>query len=204
MLRRSHCSRSVLLNVLPVQTTLAIPLGTDWTNSTVAIQSIEKGPQVPSLAVPSLWQYAYGNVLYADFSGGPSFAQNVSEIPGFSLWAFTPHGSGSVTWANITTSDDSNNILQNYTRQSGGLQSYSPTSAYVLGGVALDGTWLPGLVEFNFASQQFTNHSTLADAPDLVGINKGVMQYVPSFGPQGLFVVSTINVLAINDNNVSR
>ena len=57
------------------------------------------------------------------------------------------------------------------------------TAAKVSGEVAL-----PGLVQFNMTTKTFSNSS--ADGYQVNGTaERGVMHYVPSFGPNGLFLV---------------
>ncbi|KAK4694275.1 hypothetical protein P7C71_g3275, partial [Lecanoromycetidae sp. Uapishka_2] len=170
-------------------TTLSLDLSKNWTNSTVTLNSITKPSGVPNLDVPSLWYHAAENVLYTGFTGEHVINQNDSDLPSLSLWALKPDNSGGGTWTEAINADNAS-AWGSLVYVSGGLQSYDSNSAYVLGGVAdLSGVWVPGLVEFDMSLRNFTNHSTSTTrAQDLDGINKGALVYVPSFGPQGLYV----------------
>jgi hypothetical protein len=99
-----------------------------------------------------------------------------------------PDNAGSGTWTEVI---DANNASAwgNLVCTSGGMQSYDDESAYVLGGVAdQSGVWVPGMVEFDMTLRNFTNHSTSSTtSSDLSGINKVSLQYVPWFGPQGIY-----------------
>jgi len=128
-------------------------------------------------------------VLYAGYTGEAATNQNGSNLPDLSLWALKPDNAGSGTWTQAT---DANNVSawSSLVYTSGGMQGYDANSAYVLGGVADEsGVWVPGMVEFDMRTRNFTNHSTSSSTvSDLNGINKGALQYVPSFGPQGIYV----------------
>lgn len=175
----------------PASTTLSLDLSKDWTNSTVTLTSIPKPNGFPTLDVPSLWYHAAEDILYTGFTGEPATNQNASDIPNLSLWALKPDNAGSGTWTEVIDADNTS-AWGSLVYASGGLQGFDDDSAYVLGGVAdKSGVWIPGLVEFDMTLQNFTNHSTsvYTASQDLSGINKGVFQYVPSFGPQGIYVV---------------
>ena len=79
-------------------------------------------------------------------------------------------------------------------RPSLGLMAFGSDSAWVLGGSDrpndLTGpqNLLPGMVEFDMISRSFAN-LTASNTNDTGGVVKGAMQYIPSFGPEGLFVI---------------
>ena len=80
-----------------------------------------------------------------------------------------------------------------------GLQAYGAGQALVLGGFADDQTSprtsnlssyiaLPGLVEFDLETKEFTNSSAAGYSGNGTA-ERGRMEYVPAFGPKGVFVV---------------
>ena len=79
-------------------------------------------------------------------------------------------------------------------RTNRGYQAYGNGSAYVLGGYNffLSGSYIyPGMIKFDMSSQVFSNISseTGATSPSGHPGEYGGMQYVPTFGSNGVFVV---------------
>lgn len=69
--------------------------------------------------------------------------------------------------------------------------AFGPNSALVLGGITSEWvgtvTPVPGMVQFDMASQSFSN-SSVQCCNATGGIFKGALQYVPSFGVEGMYI----------------
>lgn len=69
--------------------------------------------------------------------------------------------------------------------------AFGPNSALVLGGVVSEWvstvTLIPGMVQFDMASQSFFN-SSVQCCNAIGGIYKGALEYVPSFGVEGIYI----------------
>ena len=182
-------------------TLLSIDLSQSWTNSTVNIRSTSKPSGVPNLVSPSLWYSEKQNLLYFGFTGRISSfpAGDSMPVDDLSLWSLKPDGSGAGTWNSITSENDTTDGFHGISRPFAPLQAFGGEMALILGGMANEGTQpeylgnygqvaLPGLVTFDMESNTFTNTT----ASDIYGGNglaiNGVLQYVPTFGPQGVFV----------------
>ena len=180
----------VLTSGVTASTLLSIGLSQNWTNATVVFQSTPKSDGVPNLDGPSLWYHSQEDLLYSGFTGTNTSFGAPRDLPPLSLWTFQPDGAGSGTWNEIinTTSP----VWDSSTRPIYPLQAYDSNSAWVLGGNNLPNeTPTPigeNIVQFDMLSQTFQN-SSVQCCNATKGIAAGVMQYVPSFGPEGLFVV---------------
>ncbi|KAL8933432.1 MAG: hypothetical protein Q9216_006367, partial [Gyalolechia sp. 2 TL-2023] len=121
------------------------------------------------------------------------FGDAPSPLP-LSLWSFKPDGTGSGTWNEEIPPNDSR--LNGLKRCDDGYVGSGGNAALVLGGVVSDMTDpqtsdvydIPGLVKFNMTTQEFTNSSATAFTLNGTG-RAGQMHYVPSFGPQGIFLI---------------
>ena len=69
--------------------------------------------------------------------------------------------------------------------------AFGSNSALVLGGVVsewvVSDTLMPGMVQFDMTSQSFSNSSAQC-CNATGGIFKGALQYVPSFGVEGIYI----------------
>ena len=69
--------------------------------------------------------------------------------------------------------------------------AFGSDSAWVLGGVISEWTapktLIPGMVQFDMASRSFSN-SSVQCCNATRSIYKGALQYVPSFGPEGIYI----------------
>lgn len=189
-----RCYERTLTTVL-ASTMLAIDLSQDWTNTTVTLRSIIKPSGVPTLSFGSLWYDEPENTLYTGFAGQPSMFNSDPSLPTISIWAFKPDGFGSGTWTQALRANEA--TLRPISQPVGALMAYGPHSAWALGGRAanedafalhLPGTPQSGLVNFDFRSKTFTNTSA-SDYNSSGTALHGAMQYVPSFGPEGVVVV---------------
>lgn len=165
--------------------TIAIDLSIDWdTTSVNATKVTNRTTAMSPMRRPDLYYDPTKNLVYSlggdpyQINGNPfNYSQPVQ------LWAFEPQSDGSVTWA----------LEQGVTTQSfplttnvvGGLTATSSTGHFNLGGymdVLPKTVALSSMVNFNFASQSWTNqtieqHFLLGEA-----------QYVPNFGEEGIIL----------------
>ena len=109
------------------------------------------------------------------------------------MWTFQPDNLGSGTWNQIISS--SAPVWDTIVRTDRGYQAYGNGSAYVLGGYNSSLTGYnyiyPGMIKFDMATQTFYNISseTGATSPSGHPGEYGGMQYVPTFGSNGVFVL---------------
>ncbi|KAL9585505.1 MAG: hypothetical protein Q9212_001489 [Teloschistes hypoglaucus] len=175
-------------------TTLSIDLSQDWRNDTVLLKSTNKPSGAPLLSSPSFWYDARKDVFYSGFAGRTSPWGDKPSTPPLSLWSFKPDGLGGGTWTEAIADNDP--IWKNLTRPFDGYLASGVDKALVFGGAAnrdtdpqlskiIDQISLPGLVEFDFTTKKFTNSSTNIFGGEATS---GQMHYVPSFGPDGVFL----------------
>ena len=175
-------------------TILSIDLSQNWVNATVVIHSTTKPNGVPNLNYGALWYDESTEVLYTGYTGTSSSfdVDSYPPPPPESIWTFKPDNLGSGTWNQTISSNAS--VWNTIMRMNRGYQAYGNGSAYVLGGTAqLRGNNIlyPGMIKFDMSSQVFSNISseTGATSPSGKPSWNGAMQYVPPFGPDGVFVV---------------
>ncbi|KAL8643154.1 MAG: hypothetical protein Q9228_000216 [Teloschistes exilis] len=175
-------------------TTLSIDLSQDWVNDTVILKSTNKPSGAPLLSSPSFWYDAGRDVFYSGFAGRVSPWGDRPSTPPLSLWSFKPDGLGGGTWTEEIADNDP--IWKNLTRPFDGYLASGGDKALVFGGAAnrdtdpnlskiINQISLPGLVEFDFTTKKFTNSSTKIFGGEATS---GQMHYVPSFGPDGVFL----------------
>ncbi|KAL9590882.1 MAG: hypothetical protein Q9203_000339 [Teloschistes exilis] len=175
-------------------TTLSIDLSQDWVNDTVILKSTNKPSGAPLLSSPSFWYDAGRDVFYSGFAGRVSPWGDRPSTPPLSLWSFKPDGLGGGTWTEEIADNDP--IWKNLTRPFDGYLASGGDKALVLGGAAnrdidpnlskiINQISLPGLVEFDFTTKKFTKSSTKIFGGEATS---GQMHYVPSFGPDGVFL----------------
>ena len=181
----------IMTSDFTASTLLSIDLSQNWTNSTVVFQSTLKPDGVPNLDGPSLWYHDQEDMLYVGFTGSnDSFTDEPRDLPPLSLWTFRPDGAGSGFWNEIINANSSMwGLLKRPTHP---LQAHGSDSAWVLGGNYWTGVgWTligESMVHFDMRSRTFEN-LTVQCCDATKGVVSGAMQYVPSFGPEGLFVV---------------
>lgn len=154
------------------------------------LQSTAKPAGLPSYDYPSLWYYDAEDLLYTGFTGTSSGIGVQPSYP-LSLWSFKPDGTGSGAWNQVISPNSS--VWEPLTRPAASLMAYSPSTALILGGdrayaePVSPQTLMSTAVHFDMESLSFTNGSAQSfNATG--GIERGGMQFVPSFGPQGLFI----------------
>lgn len=193
---RLQCSIIEAQSQPKATTILSIDLSQNWVNATVPIHSTSKPSGVPNLCDGSLWYDESTQLLYTGYTGtSSSFGADrfdANSTPPESIWTFKPDNLGSGTWNQTISSNAS--VWNTIKRTNRGYQAYGNGSAYVVGGsnVPLSGGYLyPGMIEFDMSSQVFTNISsgTGATSPSGNPAQYGAMQYVPPFGPNGVFVI---------------
>ncbi|KAI4115378.1 MAG: hypothetical protein LQ345_004014 [Seirophora villosa] len=176
-------------------TTLSIDLSQEWTNDTVVLKTTSKPPGAPELSAPIFAYDEQNDVFYSGFAGRVSEYGDQPDPPPFGLWSFKPDGAGGGTWDRVLSGNDS--AVDGLTRPVNGFHAFGGGSALVFGGVATDQTSpeteqtrsnipLPGNLQLDMAARKLTNHSGNDDSPILAVL--GQMHYVPSFGPNGVFV----------------
>ncbi|KAL8958423.1 MAG: hypothetical protein Q9183_005839, partial [Haloplaca sp. 2 TL-2023] len=190
--------------------TLSIDLSQDWVNDTVVFHSSNKPTAAPSLSSSDLWYDEKNNLFYSGFNGRVSFFGDEPEAPPLSLWSFKLDGIGGGTWSEEIAADDP--IWNNLTRTFRGSIASGVNNALVLSGAENHQTSLrtwnatkdipvPGLVKFDFETKTFTNSSF--ELPTATGpVAGGQMNYIPSFGPNGLFLAMGGANQTNNDNLV--
>ncbi|KAL8727103.1 MAG: hypothetical protein Q9166_006290 [cf. Caloplaca sp. 2 TL-2023] len=152
--------------------------------------------RAPKLSYASLWYDETNDIFYSGTIGRVSYFDS-PDPPPLSLWSFKPDGTGSGTWKEEIPAG--NPIWDNLTRTTYGYQASGGNTALVLGGVATSmtspeteniprDTLQPGLVEFDMTTRQFTNSSAQGFNANGTG-SQGQMHFVPSFGPNGLFLI---------------
>lgn len=146
---------------------------------------------------PSLWYHEQEDLLYSGFAGRVSGFGDAPLPSPFSLWSFKPDGTGSGSWTEVI--DSGSAVWDSITRPCQPMMAFGPDSAYMLGGFESSQTALsaanvtqniplPGLMQFNLKTKKFLN-STAGGYSFNGTAEKGAMHYVPSFGPDGLFIV---------------
>jgi hypothetical protein len=152
----------------------------------VTIQSTAKPSGVPILDFGSLWCNETGGNLITGFAGGQSPLNN-APLPELSLWSFDPDNNGGGSWNEVLSSD--NAAWKNLQRPLNGLKAAGGGKGYVLGGCnATNGIPLPGIVSIDLTNLTITNSSAAGYNANGTA-ELGELHYVPSFGPQGVFVI---------------
>lgn len=121
------------------------------------------------------------------FAGGPSGFPNAPALPALSLWSFTPDNNGGGAWDEVLSSDAA--AWKHLQRPVNGLMASGGGKGYVLGGYNVtNGIPLPGIVSLDLTNLTFTNSSAAGYNTNGTA-ELGELQYVPAFGPDGVFVI---------------
>ena len=144
-----------------------------------------------SLNSPSLWYHEPEGLLYSGFAGWQSkFMEEEIDMNNISIWTFASNGTGSGAWKDIIPSGSA--ALASLNRPNQAFQAFGDDSAWVLGGSDsfMPGgyPYLPSIVHFNMSSRKFENMSAPAYMIAQGAVDNGILLYVPSFGPKGLFI----------------
>ncbi|KAL8828904.1 MAG: hypothetical protein Q9170_006403 [Blastenia crenularia] len=175
-------------------TILSIDLSQNWVNNTVVFYSTSKPTNAPELSSTSSLFYDEGEgVFYTGLIGRISKFGGSLSPPPLSLWLFKPEGDGSGPWNEKIAAVDAR--LSDLKRSDSAYVASGRGIALMLGGRLTDQTdnrttgidQIPGVVELNMTSQEFTISSVVGFTAN--GTRRfGRMQYVPSLGPEGLFM----------------
>ncbi|KAK3996607.1 hypothetical protein QBC44DRAFT_231332 [Cladorrhinum sp. PSN332] len=185
-----------------VNSTLSIDMSHSWSSSNVSIRTIPKPPQMQDRSVPSIWTDAARGEYY--LWGGASQAGSKSKlgVEKDKTYKFTTDGSGGGSWS-LDDSVPSDKQTPRLLRTQHAAYASTPRSAFAIGGIAtsfgdvsmanngnpgIQRQAVPGMIEFDFDSRQFTN---LTDAPiagsSIIGAQA---EYIPNFGESnGLVIV---------------
>lgn len=195
-----------LMNRGPANTTIAIDLSNDWTNSSLTFVTTTRPAASLAENYQTLWWSKRDNSIYC-FGGERSFAADVvgRVTPQNSVWKFVPNDQGGGEWQAALGPTSDLPFPSNMTRPASGASAASPQNGYYLGGFASFGTDpkvnlplnvnqpLPGLLSFDFETLTWSNtsdggfvaSSALIDAR----VPSGAMQFVPAFGVDGVLLV---------------
>ncbi|KAJ5046758.1 uncharacterized protein L3040_003988 [Drepanopeziza brunnea f. sp. 'multigermtubi'] len=183
--------------ILYATTTLSIDISKSWVNSSVVINSYSKPSGVPCLDDGSLWYSEKENSLILGFSGAAARFNTPAPWP-LGLWSFKLDSQGGGIWSRKTAATSAI-TSKSLTRPYQALSAFGGDSAFTLGGYEnsrsspatknlTDSRPVPGIVQYNMATGTFTNSS--ASGYNFNGTaERGVLHYVPSFGPQGIYVI---------------
>ena len=191
----------------------AIDLSSDWTNSTVVVQTIAKPSNVPDLVKAGLWYDNQSNIVYSGFAGRQSYINNeTGSLPEYPLgiWSNVPDGVDNTTFNTAIASTDA--LWQSLIRPCSGLISYGGGKGYVLGGSSAPDIRddsvpaISGMLEFDFVQKTLVNTS-IDGSLFAGGIHMGGMVYAPNLGTDGLLVVvggedSNLNLLPMNNVSI--
>lgn len=115
------------------------------------------------------------------------------QILPITLWAFKPDTFGNGIWTNVSNWTSTSRRLN---RPADSLQAFSGDFAWSLGGydetpdgpTGLEKVVIPGMIRFNMSSRSLENISSTEYTYNGGAVANGAMHFVPSFGPDGIFV----------------
>ena len=169
---------------MPVNETLTINLSRSWNISDIVINSFSKPGWYFGTRSQAFWWDSSSQTALA--YGGEYF-QPLPDIPIFYLWELQPDNAGGGTW---TERNSSNNGSwgQKYPGAYASI-AQSGTTGYALGGfndlAAGVYPFIPGMMEYNFESESWTNATTEGRYYDGL-VAHGAAHYVPGVGAEGL------------------
>ena len=164
------------------------------------LQSINKEASVPNLNFHSLWVDEGERAVYS-FGGETSHLPPINAQPvSLAIWKLVLDGKDGRIWKlNTTVTDEP--FLSGTLRPVGGSVAQSERHGLYLGGYSSlssspatktlpmgSNIAIPGLITYDFRQRLWSNDSATAYSP-LGTAQWGAMHYVPSFGPEGLFVL---------------
>lgn len=192
--------------------TWILDLSSSWTNSSVVPSSVLRPASYSFLIRESLWYdqsrncvYSFGGEVSSDgyIQGPESFGD---KIPHEFLWQLCPDNSGNWSWTEVL-GDNSRDFPAGIVRTTLGASAADGNISYSTGGVVYNWTTqknsytrtrhnVPGLLEFDFATQTLTNSSDdggyfaaeWTETEDNTNL-AGNMVFAPPFGSQGVFIV---------------
>ena len=151
----------------------------------MTVHSHSKPNDAPNLASPSLWFHNVSNTVITGLTGNtPTFESEGTEEPPLSLWAFQTNNEGNVSWSPFISVDDP--VWQSLVRPYRPLQAYGRDKAFAAGGT--DPSIVEGMISFNMDSQELVN-ATSANTTFSAGLSRGAMQYIESYGEEGIYIL---------------
>ncbi|KAI9875031.1 MAG: hypothetical protein M1830_009003 [Pleopsidium flavum] len=187
-------------------TTIAIDLSTDWTNTSLTFVTTPRPAASLAENYQTLWWSKRDSSIYC-FGGEVSFAGDGADrvTPQNSIWMFSPNDQGGGDWQAALGHTSDRPFPPNITRPASGASAASSENGYYLGGYASFGTDpnvnlplnvkqpLPGLLSFDFETSMWNNTSDGGFTASSALINarppSGAMQFVPAFGVDGILLV---------------
>lgn len=134
--------------------------------------------------------------MYSGLTGRKSKWGDDPSVPDLSLWSFKPDGLGTGSWNEEIAAADSR--LNNLVRSDSAYIASGGNVGLALAGRVTDLTdpgaetfenyHIPGIVRFNITTQKISNSTSIGFASNGTG-HSGRMHYVPSFGPEGVFLI---------------
>ncbi|XMA15799.1 hypothetical protein WAI453_008590 [Rhynchosporium graminicola] len=202
------------LQIVYSTTTLSIDMSKSWTNSSVVINSVNKPSGVPYFDDGDLWYNEKENRLQEGFVGAaPRFDSPEKAGYPLGMWTFKLDGQGGGTWSHDTAATDAI-VSAKLTRPYQALSAFGGGVALTLGGYANSRTVpenvnvteqipIPGLVTYDMATGKFTNSSATGYNRNGTA-ERGVLHYVPFFGPKGVFVILSGDASPRNSYSASK
>ena len=153
------------------------------------VHSHSKPSDAPNLASPSFWFHNSSNTVITGLTGNtPTFfsegAEGVGDPP-LSLWAFQTNNEGNVSWSPFIKLDDP--VWQSLVRPYRPLQAYGRDKAFAAGGTDPNAI-VEGMISFNMDSHELVN-TTSANTTFSAGLSRGAMQYITSYGEEGIYIL---------------
>ncbi|MCJ1467511.1 hypothetical protein MMC07_006136 [Pseudocyphellaria aurata] len=185
-----------------VNTTSAIDLSKDWTNSTLELVQSPRPADAVALASSALWFDQERNSIYC-FGGGKSFATHALSIlqaPLDSIWGFKLNDEGTAAWYQVMGPVSTTPFPTGMHRIASGASTSDSNRAYYLGGFYSDMTSpstssnqtpASGLLTFDFDTLNFTNSSDGGYLAPHFGDRwpTGRMFSISRYGDDGILVV---------------
>ncbi|KAH8892223.1 hypothetical protein GQ53DRAFT_823023 [Thozetella sp. PMI_491] len=186
------------LPMVPVNSTLSIPLKTKWTNTTVAMNEIKKS-DAPDLIRETLWIDHNRQAIYmwADRQKTDGTLSNDTRI-----WKLVVDGTGGGFWK----FEDSDSVAQTQTagfhRATAGAAATCFNTGFQVGGQMTGENekkiLVPGLLTYNMTSQLWANDSATAFTSHGTSLGAEAV-CLPCFGPHGL-VLFIGGVTSVSDD----
>ncbi|KAK3389671.1 hypothetical protein B0H63DRAFT_556790 [Podospora didyma] len=182
--------------------TLSIDISKSWYASTVDIKATPKPEDRPgtvpiSLNAGGIWNHPSGDGFYW-WGGYVSARTRPDGISKEGIWRFTVDGRGGGSWA-LEFPANPTYFKTLATTEDGAYAVSRNKTAFWLGGhgthrtdparVDAIGVAVTGLVTYDMETKTWQNESSLGLAPPYGTIRGARMEYVPTFGPNGLMVV---------------
>ncbi|KAK7567372.1 hypothetical protein IWX49DRAFT_596709 [Phyllosticta citricarpa] len=173
--------------------TLSIDMSSDWTNSSVEIKTVPKGGS-PIFNWPGIWPESDNSFLM--WGGYVSTKAANKTAPEKAVWRFTADSNGTGTWAKVDPGDPRS--FTELTRPANGVCGTSNNTGYYIGGFHSNASDpdvsssktvpLTGMVRYNWETQTWSNVSSIPYTSPFGTALGGQMQYISTFGTEGLMM----------------